>query len=127
MKKFSAVLLVVLTSSTVFAIMPKGKPAALTMEQKVKLVEKMVMQQVGEFATDLRVTRGVVSKEGICGGSGPAIIVDIEVRNLVRTLNEETGAVELKEEWNVIKTYGATASEVGGMKTILMDSEGCME
>lgn len=122
MKKLGAILLVVLTSSTVFAIMPKGR---MSMEDKVKVVEKLASKQIGKEATDLRIGKAMVIPNGICGGVGPSIIVDLEVRKLAKVAIDES-TTQLEEQWRVIKSYGVRASEVGaGYTPELLDEEAC--
>lgn len=131
MKKLTGVVLAVLLSSTVFAQgaaeaqVASANQADRTMAQKIQLVKKMASYQIKQ---DIRVTQPVVVKEGICGADGPSIMVSLQVRKSVRTMNEKTQEVELKSVWQTIKTYGATAAELGGeITTGLMDSENCME
>jgi hypothetical protein len=91
-------------------------------KNKLEKVQAMAKLQQSQ---DIKVEVTHQDKAELCGTEGPAFMVEIKVKHLVRDLSEKS-EMGIKEKWETIKTYGILDSDVGTPEK-LFDGEGCLE
>lgn len=124
--KFTSILLaVLLLGSSVFAKQEEDPKTNATPEQ-TKLFEAAVHKlEISEKAKDFRVTNVVVRPEAFCGGEGPYIYGDLQIRHLQQS---DTAPSGFTERWETIRTYTCGVDELeNGPEYGFMDANFCME